>query len=135
MRTPLLTPRLPLVWLAAALLGISAAGCGEKSPSDPEAECGNAVLETGEQCDDGNTTDGDGCDSTCNVESGWDCGEDGTARKRIMYGQGTVNGDEQRDDGNTTDGDGCDSTCNVKPSWDCCQDGTSRTRIVAGWGP
>lgn len=30
--------------------------------------CGNRNLETGEQCDDGNTISGDGCSSTCQVE-------------------------------------------------------------------
>lgn len=30
--------------------------------------CGNGVLESGEQCDDGNTTGGDGCDGTCRTE-------------------------------------------------------------------
>jgi len=30
--------------------------------------CGNNILETGEQCDDGNTDNGDGCSSTCQVE-------------------------------------------------------------------
>jgi cysteine-rich repeat protein len=33
------------------------------------SECGNAVLEPGEQCDDGNTAAGDGCDATCHRES------------------------------------------------------------------
>lgn len=27
--------------------------------------CGDGILQTGEQCDDNNTTDGDGCSSTC----------------------------------------------------------------------
>lgn len=31
----------------------------------PQAICGNAVVETGEGCDDGNTTPGDGCSATC----------------------------------------------------------------------
>ena len=31
--------------------------------------CGNAVLEPGEQCDDGNTRDGDGCSSKCRKEA------------------------------------------------------------------
>lgn len=32
------------------------------------ASCGNGVLDGGEQCDDGNTTSGDGCSSTCRIE-------------------------------------------------------------------
>jgi cysteine-rich repeat protein len=32
------------------------------------AVCGNSATETGEGCDDGNTTDGDGCSSTCAIE-------------------------------------------------------------------
>ncbi len=31
--------------------------------------CGNAALEAGEGCDDGNLTDGDGCSSGCTVET------------------------------------------------------------------
>ena len=30
--------------------------------------CGNGVIETGEQCDDGNTVSGDGCSSACATE-------------------------------------------------------------------
>ncbi len=30
--------------------------------------CGNGVLETGEECDDGNNIDGDGCASVCQIE-------------------------------------------------------------------
>jgi cysteine-rich repeat protein len=33
------------------------------------AHCGNGVVEGAEGCDDGNTTGGDGCSSTCRVES------------------------------------------------------------------
>jgi len=31
--------------------------------------CGNSIIETGEQCDDGNTNSGDGCSSTCQTEA------------------------------------------------------------------
>lgn len=31
--------------------------------------CGNSIIETGEQCDDGNTVSGDGCSSTCQTEA------------------------------------------------------------------
>jgi len=30
--------------------------------------CGNSHVDSGEECDDGNTTNGDGCSSTCTVE-------------------------------------------------------------------
>jgi len=35
----------------------------------PSAECGNGMQEPPEQCDDGNLVDGDGCSSTCGIES------------------------------------------------------------------
>jgi cysteine-rich repeat protein len=35
--------------------------------------CGNGVLDPGEQCDDGNRTNGDGCSATCQIEAGWQC--------------------------------------------------------------
>ena len=35
-------------------------------------ECGDATRDT-HQCDDGNQTDGDGCDSSCSVEPGYIC--------------------------------------------------------------
>jgi cysteine-rich repeat protein len=40
--------------------------CGDTPP--PEPACGDGVLDAGEQCDDGNTTDGDGCSATCILE-------------------------------------------------------------------
>jgi cysteine-rich repeat protein len=38
-----------------------------------EVVCGDGAVETGETCDDGNTTDGDGCSATCQIESGSVC--------------------------------------------------------------
>ncbi len=35
--------------------------------------CGNGQLDEGEQCDDGNRRNGDGCSSTCQLEPGWFC--------------------------------------------------------------
>jgi cysteine-rich repeat protein len=50
-------------------LGVTA--CGQNNPNDNEdAECGNGTLEQGEQCDDGDTRDGDGCSSACEIEEG-----------------------------------------------------------------
>ena len=47
------------------------ATCTENcAPDSPPAEpvCGNGSLEAGEQCDDGNTTGGDGCSAACRIE-------------------------------------------------------------------
>jgi cysteine-rich repeat protein len=38
-----------------------------------QALCGDGFVEAGETCDDGNTTNGDGCSSTCHIESGSVC--------------------------------------------------------------
>ena len=44
----------------------------------PEPRCGNGVLEAGEECDDGNTIDGDCCSQVCRFEpSGGPCTDDG----------------------------------------------------------
>lgn len=34
--------------------------------------CGNGTLDAGEQCDDGNVMDFDGC-TGCVIDAGWDC--------------------------------------------------------------
>lgn len=39
----------------------------------PGPECGNGVVESGEQCDDDGTATGDGCNATCQRETGWTC--------------------------------------------------------------
>jgi cysteine-rich repeat protein len=35
--------------------------------------CGNGIIEKGEQCDDGNNADGDGCSAHCARENGFEC--------------------------------------------------------------
>lgn len=67
-----------------AVCGDSVAGPGEPCDGSSDADCpgncssgcacggicGNAVMEApGEECDDGNVTDGDGCSSACQMES------------------------------------------------------------------
>lgn len=45
----------------------SAGGGFDPRPETP-IECGNAILDGGETCDDGNTKKGDGCSQTCSAE-------------------------------------------------------------------
>ncbi len=46
----------------------SSAAMSSSSTGPVAPVCGNGIREAGEQCDDGNTTSGDGCSATCQVE-------------------------------------------------------------------
>ena len=51
------------------LIDCDDADCAEDDAcSIPEPVCGNGIEEEGEECDDSNTTDGDGCSAVCVVE-------------------------------------------------------------------
>ncbi|MFC1827163.1 DUF4215 domain-containing protein, partial [Thermodesulfobacteriota bacterium] len=60
--------------------------------------CGNGTVESGEQCDDGNTVNGDTCQADCQLP---------------VCGDGIVDPDEQCDDGNIVDGDDCQADCQL----------------------
>lgn len=60
------------------------------------ASCGDHVIDSNEECDDGNHINGDGCDLQCRVE---------------VCGNSRIEGGEGCDDGNVADADGCDSNC------------------------
>ena len=81
--------------------------------------CGNGVVDSGEECDDGPGTpvDGDGCNSTCGVEAGWGC-EGIPSVCTELCGNGVIDGEEACDDGNDASGDGC-SSCSVESGWEC----------------
>ena len=88
--------------LRRALLLFCVAACDGDSTSTP-ASCGNGVVDSGEECDDGNAAGGDGCTAACKSEGGVACGN------------GVLEAGEQCDDNNTTAGDGCSSTCQTEP--------------------
>lgn len=75
------------------------------------AGCGNGLLVTGEECDDGNTVSGDGCSATCTLELGatWTCNP-------ASYGGS----------------DGCDCGCGlIDPD---CSDATSASCLYCSGG-
>lgn len=59
--------------------GVCDVSGGAPGTCEPTDDCGNGVVETGEYCDDGNASDGDGCNNTCRIEDGEDCGAAGDA--------------------------------------------------------
>lgn len=100
--------------------------------------CGNGTVELGEDCDDGNVGNGDGCSARCLLEGsnfnfkcgdggaldpGEDCDDNNTVNgdgcsaaclhegSITTCGNGTVNPNEDCDDGNTAADDGCSATC------------------------
>jgi len=78
--------------------GNSLCDSGETSQSCPaDCKCGNNILDPGEQCDDGNNVNGDGCTINCIREY---CGD------RVVN-----NVNEQCDDGNNINNDGCSGDC------------------------
>jgi cysteine-rich repeat protein len=68
--------------------------------------CGNLIVDYfyGEECDDGEYKNGDGCDANCRLEQPPTCGND-----HLDIYQG-----EECDDGNLENGDGCSSTCQLE---------------------
>ena len=60
--------------------------------------CGDGTFNLGEECDDANLIDGDGCDSNCTTTA---------------CGNGVATTGEGCDDGNAVNGDGCDVNCTV----------------------
>ena len=85
---------------AFSALACAVAEPGPETDAGPTSTCGNSIVEDGEECDDGNTRNRDGCDLECQNEDDARCGD------------GVVGGDEECDDGNTIPGDGCDNRCN-----------------------
>ncbi len=76
------------------------------------AVCGNNIPDPDEQCDDGNTTGGDGCSATC---------------QRELCGNGSVDQpSEQCDDGNQVNNDGCTNACTLPTCGDGIRQGTEQ---------
>lgn len=117
--------------------GISNVQVGVTCCSEPHSpgECGDGTVDPGEDCDDGNTVDGDGCAADCtaepffcgdgNVDPGEECDDnnnlnnDGCAADctiEAFCGDGNVDPElgEECDDNNNTDGDGCTADCTIE---------------------
>ena len=130
------------VWLhpdhlaGAPIQSVVFCGCTEGAPGSGMVsyQCGNGALDAFETCDDGNTTDGDGCSSDCAVEAGWVC--DGRDCSAAGCGDGIVAGYEEceDDDIGPTSGDGCSDRCRLEPGFVCEGVGEPCRATVCGDG-
>ena len=98
---------------SAALYGWYCVNGDENNIDDCHTECDDGLFapET-EECSDTNLANGDGCDSNCQVESGYDC--DTSEPKSICItdcGDGVIAGIEVCDDGDELYGEGCRGDC------------------------
>ena len=50
------------------------------------SRCGGGLLDVGEECDDGNIDDGDGCSSSCAIESCFGCSGEPSACTQVAAG-------------------------------------------------
>jgi cysteine-rich repeat protein len=85
----------------------------------PDPECGDRIMNGDEECDDGNTTPGDGCSATCEKEEGGDdeggtdeggTDEGGTDEGGTDEGGTDEGGDDNAGTDDGGDGGGCCST-------------------------
>lgn len=96
-----------------------------------QPQCGCTPGTNPETCDDGNTTDGDGCSSACKLEPGWTCTTGPASNKdwaKIGYvqtfctkcGNAKVEKGEECDFGASNGtGNGCSASCHVETGWTC----------------
>jgi cysteine-rich repeat protein len=88
---------------------------------DSVHHCGDGVLQDTEGCDDGNTTSGDGCSQSCQLEANYSCPTPGQKCINLaVCGNSILTSDEICDDGNTVSGDGCSKDCQtIESGWVC----------------
>lgn len=84
------------------------------------------MVTASEECDDAGTADGDGCSSTCTVETGYVCS--GTLSVCVTdCGDGLRVGDENCDDGVASGTAGCLADCSGAVDGYTCTGGDSTT--------
>lgn len=81
--------------------GQSDAGTGGDPDAGPQSVCGDARVDVGEECDDGDTVQTNACKNDCTFNV---CGDN--------Y---VLQGVEECDEGDTQNGDGCSAVCLLEP--------------------
>jgi cysteine-rich repeat protein len=104
----------------------------DSNTCEPVNSCGNGKIEEAEVCDDGNTSEGDSCNSQCLLELGAGPCNDGSqcgsgvcntmaatsvCAAPLSCGNGILDANEVCDDGNVDGGDGCSRFCTLENDW------------------
>ena len=104
---------------------------GERDPNvaadDVPVTCGDGRLDPGETCDDGNTLIGDGCNSACGVENGFNCVDEPSVCTEVATNPNPIGCEGI---GADTDGDGIDDACDL----DADGDGWNDDLLATGGG-
>ena len=101
--------------------GIDAARPPSTASRSTRPTVATAMVDRGEQCDDGNKTPGDGCSAICQIPAGWTCtGSPSVCTMAGVCGDGILGASEACDDKNMTGGDGCSADCKtVETGYEC----------------
>lgn len=96
--------------------------------------CGNGLVEEGEECDDGNTENLDGCSKSCKTEEGWACQDtpSNCILETTICGNKEIEVGEICDDGNSFNGDGCSGNCLALEAGFECQEESTPTSQSPG---
>jgi len=92
-------------------------GCDDTCTTIVTPTCGDGNIDTGEECDDGNTIDTDACSNACTIVVAPTCGD------------GNVDAGEACDDGDTDDTNECNNACELGEGAEC---GTNPTGCASG---
>jgi MYXO-CTERM domain-containing protein len=101
-----------------------APGFSPDAEGECQSSCGNGDRVRGEECDDGNLDDGDGCSALCEVEEGWSCWEpDGPVSVCLeTCGDGVIHPNEECDAGEANS-DELANACRTRCVEAACGDG------------
>jgi uncharacterized repeat protein (TIGR01451 family)/MYXO-CTERM domain-containing protein len=103
--------------------------------------CGNGQLNAGEVCDDGNPTNGDGCDTNCRLSNNQNCTMDsqcssgvcdptsGKCEPANTCGNGKIEPPEACDDGGTAPGGACEADCKLPDGSTCSGNGQCHSGV------
>ncbi|MBQ4359655.1 MAG: DUF4215 domain-containing protein [Proteobacteria bacterium] len=113
--------------------------CPEVGKSCVARSCGDGIIASGEECDDGFDpgkgvpVSGDGCSARCKLEDGYHCPEAGKPCVKGKCGDGFIDGGETCDEGGAQASGGCVS-CQIQKGWKCDEAGKACVKTVCGDG-